>query len=209
MKIRFAIFVALGLVLAACNSGTTDSTTTTESVESTTTSAESTTTSQEETTTTGPAASGGGDDCLEGDWVLDNESFIEQVFSASGAGSFGDASPAGGTLTVSFDSDGTLQTAHDEWGFEIGSEQGTFKILISSDQSGTWATDGDTLSISLLEGDPPEVTTSLEVDGQEVPLPQSPIEVPSEALSASSEFSCDGDTFTVTAEGFTSTFNRP
>lgn len=203
--------VVFGLLAVACN-GTTDSTTsTTESFESTTTAgSESTSSSAAATTSTSsPEAAGGGSDCLEGDWVLDNDAFIEGVFAEFGGGDFGEASAAGGLLTVSFDSDGTMTTARDEWGFVVARDEGTFQILISGDQSGSWEADGEVLTISLDKGPPPEITTSLIVDGQEVPMPQSPIEVPAEALSATSSFTCDGDTLTVTTDEFTSMFQRP
>ncbi len=211
MKRTLVTFVLVGLVVAACGGSSGDSTTTTEAAEATTTSeaAQQTTSSTESSTTSAPEATGGGDDCLEGEWLLDNEAFIDEVFSNLGGSSFGEASAAGGTLTVTLNQDGTMSTSRDQWGFVMAGDQGTFKILISGDQTGTWGTEGDQLSISLDEGPPPEITTSMEVDGQELPIPDAPMEVPSDALSATSTFSCGSDSFSVSTDDFTSTFNRP
>lgn len=214
MKRSFLALVALSLVIASCG-GTADSTTTTESVETTTTadsgSSSSSSTPEATTSTSGPDATGGGDSCLLGDWVLDNDSFIDAVFNSLGEGAsgFGEASAAGGTNTITFDGDGSLSTARDDWGFVVESDQGAFKILITGEQTGTWATNGDVLSISLDEGPPPEVTTSFVVDGQEVQMPEVPFDVPAEAFAASSQYDCGGDSFSVTTDEFTSTFNRP
>lgn len=214
MKRTFVTIVLVGLVAAACGGTTGDTTTTTEAPEETTTTGgqEITTSSEPSTTTTSaPGATGGTAGCLEGDWVLDNEALIEQIFAdmLDEEAGLGEVSPAGGDLGVTFDDNGTVAISRDDWGFVIESEDGAFKILISGDQTGTWSVDGNELSISLDEGPPPDVTTSLIVDGQEVPLSQSPVDVPSEAFSSSSAFSCSGDTFSVTADEFTSTFNRP
>lgn len=213
MKRIFLTVVLVSLIAAACGGTTSDTTTTTAAGETTTTEGQETTSSSAPSTTSTsvPAATGGDADCLEGDWVLDNEAFVSQVFTDVGGeeGGFGEASPAGGDLGVSFDDDGSFAVTRDDWGFVVESEEGAFKILISGDQTGTWSVDGDVLTISLDEGPPPEVTTSLIVDGQEVQMPQSPIEVPAEAFSSSSTFGCDGDTFSVSTDEFTSTFNRP
>lgn len=215
MKRTFITVVLVSLIAAACGGTTGDTTTTTEAAEETTTTADSQETtsssSPSTTTTSAPEATGGSANCLEGDWVLDNEAFIDQIFADLGGeeAGFGEASPAGGDLGVSFEGNGKMTISRDDWGFVIESEDGSFKILISGDQTGTWSVDGDELSVSLDEGPPPDVTTSLIVDGQEVQMPQSPIEVPSEAFSASSTFSCNGDTFSVATEEFTSTFIRP
>lgn len=214
MKRSLLALTAFSLVIASCG-GTADSTTTSESVETTTSAAagssSSSSTPEATTSTSGPDATGGGDSCLLGDWVLDNDAFIDAVFNSIGEGEagFGEATAAGGTNTITFDGDGSLSTARDDWGFVVENDQGAFKILITGEQTGTWAADGDVLSISLDEGPPPEITTSLVVDGQEVPLPQSPLEIPAEALAASSQYDCDGDSFSVTTDEFTSTFNRP
>ncbi len=212
MNRTFLTVVLVSLVAAACGGTTVDTTTTEATAETTTTEGQATTSSAPSTTSTStPEASGGNADCLVGDWVLDNEAFVDQIFADLGgeADGFGEASPAGGDLGVTFDENGTFAVTRDDWGFVMESEDGAFKILISGDQTGTWSADGGELSINLDEGPAPDVTTSMTVDGQELSLPQSPIDVPSEAFSSSSSFSCDNDTFSVTTEDFTSTFNRP
>jgi hypothetical protein len=212
MKRSFLVLTALSLVIASCG-GSTESTTTTEAIETTTTVAASSSSSTPDatTSTSGPEAAGGGDSCLYGDWVLDNQVFIDEVFNSFGGdeNGFGDVSPAGGTNTISFDADGTLSTAQEDWGFLIERIEGSFKILISDMRTGTWATNGDVLSISLNDGQPPEITALLVVDGQEVALPEAPFDVPAEALSASSQYSCDSDSLSVSNDDFSSSFNRP
>ena len=212
MKRTFLTVVLVSLVAAACGGTTVDTTTTETVAETTTTESQATTTSAPSTTSTSvPAATGGDADCLVGDWVLDDEAFVEQISADLGGeeDGLGEVSPASGDLEVTFDEGGTFAVTRDEWGFIMESEDGVFKMLISGDQTGTWTADGDELSINLDEGPPPDVTTSMTVDGQDFPLPQSPIDVPSEAFSSSSTFGCNVDTLSITTDEFTSTFNRP
>jgi hypothetical protein len=215
MKRAPLVFAALALVLTACAGGDTTDTTTTTALETSTTGDEVTTTiaastTSVDTTTSAPTASGGGEGCLVGDWELDDEKFFDSVFASFGDGTagVGDVVPGDGEFTITFGADGTIDAVRDDWGFTVQSGEGDFKIVIDGDQTGTWATDGSTLTLSLEEASTFEITTSLVVDGQEVELPQAPFDVPAEALSATSEYSCDNDTLLIITEEFTSEFNR-
>lgn len=212
MKKIYLTVAVLSLVIGACGGGESSSTTTTEAVETTTTAAGVTTTSSEGgTTSTAGQASGGGDGCLVGDWVLDDEAFLEEVFAAAGDPTIDveGVSPGEGTLTTSFNADGTVSALREDWGFSIESPDGTFKIVVNGEQTGTWETDGSTLKLSLEEGAALDVDTSIVVNGEEITIPDSPVELPDEALSSESEYDCDGDTLRVMSEGVTSIFNRP
>jgi hypothetical protein len=81
-----------------------------------------------------------------------------------------------------------------------------FNIVINGTQTGTWETDGSTLLLTLDEGSGFDVEATVVVDGEETVLPAAPMDVPAEALSSSSEFTCSGDTLAVTSDGITSEF---
>ncbi len=209
-KKHLAVIAMLSLILAACGGDSVGETTTLQSNGLTTTTAGSNaTTTAAETTTTTLAAASGGDDCLVGTWVLDDQAFFEILSEEfSGEEGFGELTVADGDFTAVFNADGTIDSERDDWGFSVVTDDGTFKIRINGNQSGTWAAEGSTLMLVLDGGSGFETTTSIEVDGQEVVLPTSPISVPSEFLTTSGEFTCSGNTLTVVSDGFTSTFNR-
>lgn len=213
MKSRLSLFFAVCLVIAACGGDSSETTTTLAAEETTTTAAVETSTTADGTTadeTTTTAAASGGDDCLVGSWVLDDEAFFEQVFAEMDEETtgFGEVTSVSGEFITTFESNGSVEAVREDWGFSVATEEGTFNIVINGTQTGTWETDGSTLLLSLDEGDTFDVEASVVVDGEEIVLPSAPMEVPSEALSSSSEFSCSGDELSVTSEGITSEFDR-
>lgn len=221
MKSRLSLLFAVCLVVAACGGDSSETTTTLAAEETTTSSGGETTTTgadatttttddAEETTTTTAAASGGGDNCLVGSWVLDDEAFFDQVFAEMDdeTTGFGEVTSVTGNFTTTFNSNGSLEADREDWGFSVATEEGTFNIVINGTQTGTWETDGANLELTLDEGDAFDIEASVEVDGEEIVLPAAPMEVPSEALASSSEYSCSGDELSVTSEGITSEFDR-
>jgi hypothetical protein len=214
MKRTFSILLVASLVVAACGGDGGDSTTTAASGESTTTSPEEsstttardTSTSAETSTTAGGSA--GGDDCLVGTWVLDDEAFFEQVFADMDEIGFGDVTAVGGSFTTVLDANGSVEAVRADWGFSVDTEEGLFNIVINGTQTGTWETDGSTLLLTLDEGSGFDVEATVVIDGEEIVLPAAPMDVPAEALSSSSEFTCSGDTLAVTSDGVTSEFER-
>jgi hypothetical protein len=215
MKSRLSLLLAVCLIGAACGGESADTTTTADVDESTTTAAAETTTTAAETTTTAAettttAAASGGDDCLVGSWVLDDQAFFEQVFAEMDEETtgFGEVTSVSGSFITTFNANGSVEAVRDDWGFSVATEEGTFNIVINGTQTGTWKTDGSTLLLTLDEGAGFDVQASVVVDGEEVVLPSAPVDVPAEALSSSSEFSCSGDDLSVTSEGITSEFDR-
>jgi hypothetical protein len=210
MKRFVTLFAVLSLTVAACGGSEGESTTTISAdAETTTTAGVETTTTSGETPTTFTAG-GGGDECLLGEWLLDDEAFfaaMEAEFASQA--DFGELTVSDGVFSVTFEADGTVTSVRQDWGFSVASDEGTFNIRVNGDQTGTWETDGSTLSLVLDGGAGLVSETTIEVDGQVVPLPTSPVNVPTDTFSTSSEFSCDNDNLVVMAEGFTSTFVRP
>lgn len=217
MKSRLSLLFAVCLVVAACNGDSSDTTTTLDAEETTTSSAgetsttdadiTTTTTDTAETTTTAGAT--GGDNCLVGSWVLDDQAFFDQVFAEMDEETgFGDVTSVSGSFITTLSANGSVEAVRDDWGFSVETEEGTFNIVINGTQTGTWETEGSTLALTLDEGSGFDVEASIVVDGEEVVLPSAPEDVPSEALSSSSEFSCSGDDLSVTSEGITSEFDR-
>jgi hypothetical protein len=216
MKRTFSILFVASLVVAACGGEGGDTTTSAASGASTTASLEesSTTTTGDtstsaETSTTG-GGSAGGDDCLVGTWVLDDEAFFEQVFADMDEETtgFGEVTAVGGSFTTAFEAGGSVEAVRADWGFSVDTDEGMFNIVINGTQTGTWETDGSTLLLTLDEGSGFDVEATVVIDGEEVVLPAAPMDVPAEALSSSSEFSCSGDTLAVTSDGITSEFER-
>lgn len=221
MRRLLTLILAVGLVLTACtSSGADESSTTTEDgpdstttvpAETTTTPDETTTTQAAETTTTAEATvGGGGDDCLVGTWVLDTESFVENfssIFAEQGMPE-ADVSALDGTFTVEMNSDGTYDAVREGWGFAVATSEGTISIEINGTESGNWSTEGDLLTI---DGDVTDLTvdSTVEVDGQVIPIPnsQTPVETPP-GIATDSTFTCSGDTMTLTNEGIESVMNR-
>ncbi len=216
MKKSLAITFVLGLLVTACGGDTADTTTTTVSGESTTTVAETTTTGADttttigETTTTLGSTGGGGEDCVVGEWVLDDQAFFDAVFAEfAEEEEFEEFSiNEDGEFRVTLNSNGSVSAARNDWGFSISTTEGTFNIVVNGEQTGTWEVNGSMLALNLDGGSGFDVKTTVEVDGQLIDLPTSPVDVPTESLSSSSDFECDGNTLSVTAEGITSNFNR-
>lgn len=217
MKSRLSLLFAVCLVVAACNGDSSDTTTTLDAEETTTSSAgETSTTGADMTTTTDTgdttttAGATGGDNCVVGSWVLDDQAFFDQVFAEMDEETtgFGEVTSVSGSFITTLSADGSVEAVRDDWGFSVETEEGTFNIVINGTQTGTWETEGSILALTLDEGSGFDVQASIVVDGEEVVLPSAPEDVPSEALSSSSEFSCSGDELSVTSEGITSEFDR-
>lgn len=215
---RFAtLTLALAFIVAACNGGGDEATTTSTPSESattvpavSTTDVPGSTTTSEAATTTTEGASAGGDSCFVGVWTLDSDAFVENFDAIMTEAGMPDAEVTAldGTFEVEMIADGTYLAVRDEWGFNLITPQGTVIIEINGDETGTWSTSGSTLTI-----DPGEnnltVESSIEVDGQVLPLPGSdlPIDAPP-GLATDSEFECSGDVLTLTNEGIESVLNR-
>ncbi len=227
MRRLLALTIVFGLLAVACSpSDSADGSTTTSPAETTTSAADEvttsaptaeTTTSAAPTTTVAPASTttsgstaGGGDDCLVGTWELDSDSFVENFTSIFADAGMPDAdiSALDGTFIVDMNADGTYDAVRDAWGFSVAMAEGTVTIEINGTESGTWSTDADVLSI---QGDTSDlaVDSTIEVDGQVVPLPegQFPVDTPS-GIATDSTYDCSGDVLTLTNDGIESVMNR-
>lgn len=217
MRKLVTLMLVLGMLTVACGGNGEGATTTSSPAEPptsedappTTEPVETTTTEAADVTTTA-APSAGGDDCLVGTWTLDSEAFVENFDEIMADAGMADSEVTAldGTFTVEMNSDGTYLAVRDEWGFNMATPQGTVILEINGDETGTWSTDGSTLSIDPEQSDL-TVDASVEVDGETFPLPGSdvPIEAPP-GLATNSEFDCSGDVLTVSNEGVESVLNR-
>lgn len=202
----------IGLVSVACSPDGSESTTTSAEGGPTTTvsSAETTTTeaAPETTTTTEPPSASGGAGCVEGTWILDTSSFIasmQALFTEEGFGA-DSLTPNEGTYTVTLASDGTFTAERADWGFSVVTADGTFTMSVNGSESGTWTADDATMTVTISSSDV-TVSSTAEVDGQVVTLPESPVDVP-DAVAEDSAYSCDGDVLTVTTDEVVITLNR-
>ena len=213
MRRLTTLLLALGLVLAACSPGGdegTDSTTTTSGEVTSTTGAQAvdtTTTVAAETTTT-EAPSSQGSSCVEGSWLLTADGFVEIMQGLLSESELGDTeiTPADGTYVVTFDSGGTFTGVRDDWGFSVATDEGTFHIRINGMEDGTWSADDTTITVQVTSSDV-VVSAQAEVDGQVLDIPNSPVDVP-EAIAESSNYTCDGDTLTVTTQDISFNLER-
>lgn len=218
MNRLLTLTLAIGLVVAACASGEGDadtaasaptaSSTTEPSSDPTEPADDTTTTEVDATTTTAATAEGGGDDCLVGSWTLDSDDFVEnfdEIMAQQGMPDT-DVSALDGSFTVDMNADGTYVAIRDAWGFEMAMPDGTFVIEINGSETGTWSTNESILIINPQEND---LTTTVYLDGEEMPLPggETPFPTP-EGLASNSEFDCSGDMLTMTNAGVESVLTR-
>lgn len=221
MRKLLALLLSVGLVVAACSPGdeAADESTTTSAATETTeagpeetttteTDVETTTTAAVETTTTAAPAAAGGPSCIEGDWLFGNEGFVEAMRAVMTEQEVGSSEIAAtdGTYTISFASDGTYTGVREDWGFMVGTEEGTVVIRINGEETGTWSADDSTITVAL-ESSNAQVSATVESEGQTFELPNSPVEVP-EAIAESSPYQCDADTLTVTTDEITFELDR-
>jgi hypothetical protein len=207
--------IALALLVSACSPGGEEDTGTSAPEETSSTVAgteatttEAPTTTEVPTTTTTEPPSSAGADCVAGTWLLDIQSFIslmEEAFTSEGFGA--DSITANeGTYLVTLAPDGTFSAERDEWGFSVATGDGTFTMSISGTETGTWSADDTTITVTIDSTDV-NVSTTAEVDGQVIELPDSPVDVP-DAVAEDSAYTCDGDVLTVTTEDVAITLNR-
>lgn len=229
MRRLLILFSAMSLALAACAGSDGDDTTTTSAAgadttttasdAATTTAAETTTTpapettttaESEETTTTAGEAATGTDSCVVGTWTLDTQGFVDNlgpIFEETGAPD-AEVTALDGTFTVEMGADGSMMGTRDEWGFNIATGEGTVTIEINGTESGTWAADGSTLTVTTDESDL-TVNSSIEADGQVIEMPQDqmPVETPP-GIASNSDYNCSGDVLTLTNDAIESVLNR-
>lgn len=217
---RIQVVVVLMLALAACASSdseqstttSTEGATTTTSGDTTTIPAPTTTTTQATTTTTTSGSDSGGASCLVGDWELDSEGFMDSLTSAFAEEASVEGVTiefVGGSYTVSLSEGGLFTGDREEWAFQISAPDGAFRVTIDGFDTGQWATDGSTLTISDYES-ASVLEAQAVVNGELVDLPAGTVPMAdNSAVQETSTYECSGDVLTVTAdEEFVSRFTR-
>lgn len=210
------VSIVLALALAACGPSGGDASTTTvggdtttsSSSAETTTSAPAPSTTVESTDPTAAPTGAGGPDCLVGTWELDSDAFIEglaELFASAEMGAT-EVTGIGGVFSTELSADGSARAVREGWGFTIQSDEGNVTIEINGEETGTWAADDATVTLDLTSSNL-TVDSRVEVDGQVIDLPSSPVEVP-ETIATASEYMCDGDTLTITNDSITSVMTR-
>ncbi len=213
MRIRSMIlFLVVLVAVAGC--GSSDETTTTTAPNATTTTlatattdAGETTTTEADTTTSTAAVVSGGADCLVGTWAIDSAAFLEglrEVFADEGEE--GLITEIKGTYTIEMAGDGTLSGERDEWGFTVETAEGTVDISMDGTEAGTWTATENTITVELTRSDM-SVSVTVEAGGQTFTLDDSPVDIP-DVITSASQYSCDGDSLTVTSEDVTFVLTR-
>lgn len=141
-----------------------------------------------------------GEECLPGNWFLDDEQF--SAFLAGAAE--GEVTGSSGTVMVTFREDGTTTTHYDGWSYTIEVDGRTVTLTRRGQDEGTYAVEGDG-SLTLLTTAIDSITESqVDIDGEVATIGISP--EPMEPTVA--EYTCAGDQFTLTADGTTTLMHR-
>lgn len=218
---KIGIAAVVMLVAAACSSSSTDATTTTvgggDGGATSTSAAPGTTgapgtTAATTTTTEAPPDEPSADGlagCVLGTWELDSEHFFDQI--ADGLNQEDEDVEfefLGGAYQIAAMPDGTFTASRIDWSFGGMTEFGDIEITMNHNQVGTYTIDGDTMSTVIpAGGDPADL--EIKVDGVPFDFPGgiNPIEPP-DASFESAVPDCDDEALIVTADGYSSIWNR-
>ncbi len=211
---KSAIAAVVLLVAAACSSSSTDTTTTIAggAGATTTTSAASDTTVTTTTTTEAPPdepAADGLAGCVLGTWELDSQHFFDQLADELAEEDEGaEFEYLGGAYQIAAMPDGTFTANRIDWSFGAVSDFGEIEITMNHLQEGTYTVDGGTMSTSIPAGGEP-ADLEIKIDGVPFDFPGgvNPIEPP-DASFESAVPDCSDEALTVTADGYTSIWNR-
>jgi hypothetical protein len=156
------------------------------------TSTPATTTTDATTTTVAPDPAG----CLTGTWELRAQDFFDQIVATAGGG--GDMRHLGGRHLAIFNSDGTAEGRREAWSFEVAASEGSLVTTVDATDTGTWAVDGDTITVSSQE-QTFQATFEIVVGGVRQPLPIAPPNtVDADAFGGEGPYPCEGDVLTIT-----------
>lgn len=214
---RFTLIVALGLTLAACGGGADETTTTTaDDGTATTTTATggdvTTTTGAAEETTTSLAASGNGgtgDSCLVGTWTLDGQPFFDAIMAQMSPDDLqgGTFEYVDGDYQAVIGADGSFTDRRVDWHFAVSSPAGDLDMIINHERTGEWVEDAGVISVTLPAGEAPD--SQILIDGVPFEFPGGAVPFTVPAMDwVPADYTCDGDTLTITAEGLTSTWHK-
>jgi hypothetical protein len=222
---RTAIIVAILLLAASCSSsddGASDETTTTTAAgessesgaadETTTTTAATTTSTSTTVAEPEPVAASG--ECVVGTWEQRSQEFIEAIaetFVPEDDPLLADATIlfVEGSYQIEMGADGSMVGVRDNWTMEFSSPEGGLRTTLDGEETGTYAVEGDVLSISL-EDSTVEVSQAFVLDGTVTPAPAGFTQsVSVEGLDGSGTFTCDDEVLAVQVEGgVPATFDR-
>lgn len=211
---KLAVVVVLAIVAVSCSSSGSDdgsSTTTTVAVSGASTAppSDSGSTTTTAVPTPPPAGEGGLDECIVGSWDLESQPFFDQIAaSLAGSDAPGDFEHVGGVYRITASPDGTFLDERIDWTFAVRTDDGDMELTINHTQTGTYTVEDGMMTTSIPSGgDAPEVAIS--IDGVPFNIPGGTIRFDPPAVSLDSAVAtCDGDTLTISYEGFTSTWSR-
>jgi len=219
---RLTLIVPIALFMAACGSdsdtsspavsdtssstiavavGDVDSDVTGEAADDTSNETTATATSTTTTTTVVPDPA----QCVPGIWELRAQAFFDQIVALTGGG--GAMRHLGGRHLATFNPDGTSEGLREAWSFEVASPEGSLITTVDATDTGTWAVDGDTITVSSQE-QTFEASLEMLVGGVRQPFPFAPPDaVQTEVLGGVGPYTCEGDvlTITLTEDGLTIT----
>lgn len=137
-----------------------------------------------------------GAECLPGDWVFDNDSFIEMM----NAYSMDTYDGIDGSAVTTFRADGTSSTHYDEWTHKLSSDGMKIAVERNGTDHGTYSVNANgTMSMTDTEVNSTTVMTT----SQGSYSAESELSVFSEGA-----FVCKGDKLTIDVDGETAVMNR-
>lgn len=140
------------------------------------------------------------DACVHGSWLADNES-IRELLEVPGV----NVQEVTGSVVLTFREDGTSTTAYDAWTTVVAQDESVVTLTRNGEDLGAYtvAEDG---TMTMEETEARSVADMvLKAEGQPAISATAPRE---EAPLSAGTFTCEGDTMTVTVEGYTSTLHR-
>ena len=134
-----------------------------------------------ETTTAAP------DECaFIGSWTLDGPAFAAEV----SAWMESTTEYVSGTYTMEFLPDGGFVSQRSAWTLRHEFSDGAIVTETTTDEEGTWSTDGTTLTVTA-PGDPAAAVMAwIEIDGELVPLPAGQVPMTAPGISGSATYTC-------------------
>ena len=151
---------------------------------------------------------------MVGTWEQRSQEFIEAIaetFVSEDDPLLADATImfVEGSYQIEMGADGSMVSVRDNWTMEFSSPEGGLRTTLDGEETGTYAVDGDVLSISL-EDSTVEVSQAFVLDGTVTPAPAGFTQsVTVEGLDGSGTFTCDDEVLAVQVEGgVPATFDR-
>jgi hypothetical protein len=140
------------------------------------------------------------DDCLVGTWRLLGQPYLESLVRAvDDVGQIESVQERGGQYVFVFGADGSFVGRREAWSSGLGTIQGTIVTTITSDEPGTYRTDGDVVTIESTPNEPIITIRLEEISGSVRDVaPGETLTIGTDPVGGSHPFVCSDTSLTVT-----------